>query len=771
MSKEGFGAQRRADKAAKKAAEATSKTPPLTEILADQASAMTMMAGMFIVTIGIGLWIQPFYDVDEMRAFGPEGATQAGWIFVELIFIFIFTASIIWMARKGLQKFIRGGVLFVLWAALLLALTPICYYLLMEDVPSLDLSDEETADLWVLQVDESPDTFYAMDLDCDAPECANGTLVKMQNAGRAGGGVGESAGATTLWSYDIIHQENQQSKIVPAQIVNEGDALVLCEGTQWVRLDANTGDLIDNHTTDCNLGFRYTDPDPDWENCHGAEEGQDWAIVGSTLVAIDRWGPENPLRCENWNLFLPVEFDSSKILIARKIGSDHLLLVTQTWAGMIIIPKTAALAHGEQATINTTWDITPRSGEEILAATIGTPPGYELGGDTDPILILGTIGGSVTGWNIPSNGTVTSYDAIRFDELGAFDEPIRGLILADCCSGGSNDLWVVEGDQLRAFTYVSLAEMTRPMTVPGTAPVLLTMRAEPNPEWEEEGWSDSILTIEQGGEWSSAHWVHDPAVPDFAIGGAGLFYADALAILLSIGFMVALIRYPEWYVVNAVGILVGAGVITILGVSFDEWLIILFMVLAAAYDAWAVYRSKHMLELADTMIGLKLPILLVAPQDKEYSFIAEGEQAMSETPEPAPIAAAEGDGQGAGTQASEAWKAAADSAPPPPKPTRSGGEAMFMGLGDVIFPGMLAISALTWLPAYAGPMGISAPLWVAIFTTIGGLAGYLILMTYVARGKPQAGLPLLNGGSILGYIISASILIGYKAFEFNITLF
>ena len=141
MSKEGFGAQRRADKAAKKAAEATSKTPPLTEILADQASAMTMMAGMFIVTIGIGLWIQPFYDVDEMRAFGPEGATQAGWIFVELIFIFIFTASIIWMARKGLQKFIRGGVLFVLWAALLLALTPICYYLLMEDVPSLDLSD------------------------------------------------------------------------------------------------------------------------------------------------------------------------------------------------------------------------------------------------------------------------------------------------------------------------------------------------------------------------------------------------------------------------------------------------------------------------------------------------------------------------------------------------------------------------------------------------------------------------------------------------------
>ena len=92
--------------------------------------------------------------------------------------------------------------------------------------------------------------------------------------------------------------------------------------------------------------------------------------------------------------------------------------------------------------------------------------------------------------------------------------------------------------------------------------------------------------------------------------------------------MVALLRRPEWYVVNSVGIIVGAGVITILGVSFDEWLIILFMVLAACYDAWAVYRSKHMLELADTMIGLKLPILLVAPQDKQYSFKNEGDAVM-----------------------------------------------------------------------------------------------------------------------------------------------
>ena len=44
-------------------------------------------------------------------------------------------------------------------------------------------------------------------------------------------------------------------------------------------------------------------------------------------------------------------------------------------------------------------------------------------------------------------------------------------------------------------------------------------------------------------------------------------------------------------------------------------------------------------------------------------------------------------------------------------------------------------------------------------------------MTYVARGKPQAGLPLLNGGAILGYFISGMIFIGSSAFVFNISLF
>ena len=159
------------------------------------------------------------------------------------------------------------------------------------------------------------------------------------------------------------------------------------------------------------------------------------------------------------------------------------------------------------------------------------------------------------------------------------------------------------------------------------------------------------------------------------------------------------------------------------------------MTLAAVYDAWAVYKSKHMLELADTMVGLELPVMLVAPQSPRKAGRIQ--------------AVKPGDG--------------------PPK--KGFDETMLMGLGDVIFPGLLCISAMTWLPEMDGPMGMSAPVWVAIGTMIGSLVGYCVLMTYVARGKPQAGLPLLNGGAILGYFISAAIFIGSSAFVFDISLF
>ena len=223
----------------------------------------------------------------------------------------------------------------------------------------------------------------------------------------------------------------------------------------------------------------------------------------------------------------------------------------------------------------------------------------------------------------------------------------------------------------------------------------------------------------------------------------------ATSIAVSVAMMVLLVKYPEWYVVNTVGVLVGAGVITLIGVSFVPVLIIAFMIAAAIYDHWAVNSSKHMLELADTMIKNKLPVLLVAPKERGYSFIEEEESVMSHEP-----------------SEDMDWEDPA----PNIKPKKGGRDALFMGLGDVIFPGMLVISAVSFLPESGAEIstiwGIpmySDQLVVGLGTLFGGLCGYVALMTQVARGQAQAGLPLLNGGSILGYLVTGILFLGPAA--------
>ncbi len=236
----------------------------------------------------------------------------------------------------------------------------------------------------------------------------------------------------------------------------------------------------------------------------------------------------------------------------------------------------------------------------------------------------------------------------------------------------------------------------------------------------------------------------------YIIGFATKYSVVLSAVAITIASIVALLEYPEWWVVNSVGVMVGSGVIVLIGISFVPTLVIIFMLLAAIYDYWAVHKSKHMLELADTMIDLKLPVLLVAPKEKGYSFLEQEGDIMQDSPPPIP--------EGLESEIVDEEKRMMSK-----KKSR---DALFMGLGDVIFPGMLVISAITFLPDWGpeiwNPYGdiFLAQLLVAIGTLIGGLIGYVLLMAFVAQGNPQPGLPLLNGGAILGYIISAILTVG-----------
>jgi len=195
------------------------------------------------------------------------------------------------------------------------------------------------------------------------------------------------------------------------------------------------------------------------------------------------------------------------------------------------------------------------------------------------------------------------------------------------------------------------------------------------------------------------------------------FLQLVMPIVFAIALMWVLVKWPEWYVVDTVGIFVAAGSTAIFGISLAILPIFVLLIGLAVYDAISVYKTKHMITLADSVIEHRLPVLLVVPKKMGYSF---RKQARLKTQ------------------------------------LKKGEErdAMFMGLGDLVIPGSLIISAYHFLPRMMIGGWLAANFVVSMGTLAGAVFGYSMLMRFVLKGKPQAGLPLLNSGAIGGYAIS-----------------
>ncbi len=189
------------------------------------------------------------------------------------------------------------------------------------------------------------------------------------------------------------------------------------------------------------------------------------------------------------------------------------------------------------------------------------------------------------------------------------------------------------------------------------------------------------------------------------------FMSPLLALVPTLAVMLLLRFYPEWYVIDAFGILVCAGISSLFGVSMTILPALLLLVVLAVYDAISVYKTRHMVSLAEGVIKIKAPLLFVVPKSRNYSF--RGNQEVSISTEE----------------------------------TKERG-AYFLGLGDAVIPTILVVSASWSLPA-GGIFGLNLP---ALGAMLGTYIGFLLLMT-TSRDRPQAGLPFLNSGVILGFLV------------------
>jgi presenilin-like A22 family membrane protease len=184
-----------------------------------------------------------------------------------------------------------------------------------------------------------------------------------------------------------------------------------------------------------------------------------------------------------------------------------------------------------------------------------------------------------------------------------------------------------------------------------------------------------------------------------------------IPLVSTLALTLLLYKYPEWYVLDATGLIIGGGAAAIFGISLGILPVLLLMIILAVYDAIAVYKTKHMVSLAESIVDLRIPVLFVLPRKRSFSLLRGKDQ--------------------------EEGKSEME-------------EAFFMGLGDAIIPSLLVVSA-NCMPAFTYYLGlINAP---ALGALIGTLAGYAMLSRIAGRGKPHAGLPFLNSGAIIGFIV------------------
>ncbi len=155
-----------------------------------------------------------------------------------------------------------------------------------------------------------------------------------------------------------------------------------------------------------------------------------------------------------------------------------------------------------------------------------------------------------------------------------------------------------------------------------------------------------------------------------------------------------LIKKPHWVVMNFAALMLASGITAIFGISLEPLPVILLLSVLAIYDIISVYKTKHMISLAESVTAIHAPMLFVIP--------------------------------------------------------RRDGNA-YMGVGDVVMPNILVVSAQTFVDSpEVGFIKLAA-----LLSLIGGLVGLMILLYIVEkRGGAHPGLPFVNFGAIAGFLLA-----------------
>ena len=289
-----------------------------------QLPSMIGMAGMFVATIFLAMYIRPWYDKAGLQAFGEAGASQLRFIALELIMIFIFTAAILLLAKYKKEWVIKYGIMGILFIALLYASIPLAHQILVDD--SVTPFEYEATD----DVDASYLTEIGMDQYLDSIRSnESGEIVNTIRLMQWGS-------EEPLWATDIPH----------GNVTYEFSELVVVPGPTSVTI--NNGALIytlslsDGTVESTYSCFEFNsegDAVPIMEaGCILATKTEDALYIVDAADRLHRYNTfeESPgvmTKQATWQL--PSEMEVVDALVeAELLDETHLLLVSENYAGL-----------------------------------------------------------------------------------------------------------------------------------------------------------------------------------------------------------------------------------------------------------------------------------------------------------------------------------------------------------------------------------------------------------------------------------------------------
>ncbi len=173
-----------------------------------------------------------------------------------------------------------------------------------------------------------------------------------------------------------------------------------------------------------------------------------------------------------------------------------------------------------------------------------------------------------------------------------------------------------------------------------------------------------------------------------------------IAVLLTFGVLKAKI-----VLLHNIGIVLAlAGIGAVLGISLKPLSVIILLLILSFYDIIAVYKTGHMVKMAEDMIKSRAIFGLVIP--KKF----------------------------------QGWKENLRNVRVP------GSEFMILGSGDIVMPLLLIASVI-------GFHGLASGLVVFLFSMLGLFLTYYLFITQKTR-RPMAALPPIAAMSIVGYLVA-----------------